>query len=425
MISIVGTMLCFVFRAFHELESYLYEGMCLNENAKESDHGHGLHGIAHRFAHGYNKSSEHHFTVKSLLLLWLPIFTIGLLTLLYGMYRFTRFSTKSLFGSVLTAESVAKDVNLTGKVVIVTGASDGMGKETTRVLLKQGACVVMAVRDREKGDETRRYIIDDLTSKDILPLQTLEKRINMLTLDLSSLQSVRDFVINFNKLGLPLHYLINNGGIMATENYELSKDGLENQFEINYLSHYYLTRLLTPNLLQTPNSRVINLTSVAYYSAPKPFDEWLNKHLMTGQGPTKDEYSNQGFTEYAISKAGLLLFAKEYQKRYPQILSLSVHPGDVDTKLWNRNTWLKRFRCSIVKFFKFFPGEFKSVEQGSATIVYGVVTSSDQIKPGGYYRDCTFADDDLRKDIIATGNDAKLWDLSERLIKKAGYEFTL
>jgi len=146
---------------------------------------------------------------------------------------------------------------------------------------------------------------------------------------------------------------------------------------------------------------------------------------MTGQGPTKDEYSNQGFTEYAISKAGLLLFAKEYQKRYPQIISLSVHPGDVDTKLWNRNTWLKRFRCSIVKLFKFFPGEFKSVEQGSATIVYGVVTSSDQIKPGGYYRDCTFADDNLRKDIIATGNDAKLWDLSERLVKKAGYDFTL
>jgi len=420
MISMIGNMLCFVFRAFHELESYLYEGMCLDEHAKESGHGIGYH-----FGHGHNKSSENHFTIKSLLLFWLPTFTIGLLSLLYGMYRFTRFSTKSLFGSILTAEAVAKDVNLTGKVAIITGSSDGLGKETTRVLLKQGACVVMAVRDREKGDEARRNIIDDLTSKSILPLHTLEKRINMLTLDLSSLQSVRDFVINFNKLGLPLHYLINNGGIMATDHYELSKDGIEGQFEINYLSHYYLTRLLTPNLLQTPNSRIINLTSIAYYSSPKPFDEWLNKHLMTGQGPTKDEYSKQGFTEYAISKACLLLFTKEYQKRYPQIISLSVHPGDVDTKLWNENKWFKRFRYSILKFFKFFPGEFKSVEQGSATIVYGVVATNDQLTPGGYYRDCTYADDHLRKDIIVSGNDAKVWDLSERLIKKAGYDFTL
>jgi WW domain-containing oxidoreductase len=418
--NFIGNMFCLGFRWLHELESYMYEGMCLDENSK--DHGHQS-GYRRFFGYGHDKSSSDkqfkswHF--------WLPLLsTFGLL---FALFRFSRFGSKSIWRSMQTAECIAKDANLTGKVAIVTGASDGLGKETTKVLLKQGACVIMGVRDREKGDEARRDIVDYLTSKNYLPLQVLEKRIIMLSLDLSSLQSVRDFVINFNKLGLPLHYLINNGGIMATDHYELSKDGIENQFEVNYLSHYYLTRLLTPNLIQTPNSRVINLGSIAHNAAPKPFSEWINKHSSMPQGPLKEEYSSQGFTEYAISKACMILFAREYQKRYNEVLSVSVHPGDVDTNLWNRNKWFSRFRHSLLQFLKLLPGEFKTVEQGASTVLYCVVSPQDKLKGGNFYKDCCDGEKNLRSDLLPSDDakETKLWDLSERLIKKAGFDFAL
>jgi NAD(P)-dependent dehydrogenase (short-subunit alcohol dehydrogenase family) len=419
MFSWVQNMLCFAFNMWLEFESYLYDGLCYDEHSKDpSSHFFGNFGRNHQ-----EEKSGKHF--KFAWLLWLPTFGLSFLIGLYGLYRLTRFSEKSFWGSMKTAECVAKDVNLTGKVAIVTGASDGLGKETTKVLLKQGACVIMGVRDREKGDEARKCLIDYLTSNNYQPLHTLEKRIIILSLDLSSLQSVRDFVTNFNKLGLPLHYLINNGGIMATDHYELSKDGIENQFQVNYLSHYYLTRLLTPNLQQTPNSRIINLSSIAHNAAPQPFSEWINQHCLMPQGPLKDEYSSQGFTEYGISKACMILFAREYQKRNSKIMSVSVHPGDVDTKLWNENKWFKRFRYSFLKFLKLFPGEFKTVEQGAGTIMYCIVTPRDEMENGYYYRDCSCAQDHLRKDLLNDQQDGQLWNLSENLIKKAGFDFDL
>lgn len=419
MFSWFQNMLCFAFRMWNEFESYLYDGLCYDENSKDSS----SHYFGNFGRNSQEDKSGKHF--KFAWLVWLPTFGLSFLVGLYGLYRLTRFSEKSFWGSMKTAECVAKDVNLTGKVAIVTGASDGLGKETTKVLLKQGACVIMGVRDREKGEEARKCIIDYLTSKNYQPLHTLEKRIIMLSLDLSSLQSVRDFVTNFNKLGLPLNYLINNAGIMATNHYELSKDGIENQFQVNYLSHYYLTRLLTPNLQQTPNSRVINLSSIAHNIAPQPFSEWINQHSLMPQGPLKEEYSSQGFTEYGISKACMILFAREYQNRYNEIMAVSVHPGDVDTKLWNENKWFKRFRYSCLKFLKLFPGEFKTIEQGAGTIMYCIVTPKDEMNNGNYYRDCLCAQNHLRKDFLNDKQDGQLWNLSENLIKKAGFDFNL
>jgi len=338
------------------------------------------------------------------------------------------FSKKLKINSLKTAEFVANNIDLTGKVAIVTGASDGLGKETCRILLKQGAFVIMAVRDREKGDDARCEIVSNLISKSSQTRNILDKRVIILSLDLSSFQSIKNFVINFNKLGLPLHYLINDAGIMALPNYELTKDGIEKQFQINYLGHYYLTRLLIDNLIKTPYSRIINVSSIAHNAAPEPFSDWINKHYQLKQGPQKEEYSPQGFKDYGITKACQIIFTYELNNRYKDKLvkSVSLHPGSIDTKIWNYNKWFKGFHYICLKFLKLLPFDFKTVEQGAATIITCVVTKYDELKEDEFYKDCVNAQNSVRKDLLPSNDDKKetqLWELSELLIRQLGFDF--
>jgi len=324
-----------------------------------------------------------------------------------------------------TEENLYKDINLTGKVAIISGASYGIGREISQILLKQGACVIMATQNRNQCDETRREIIDYLTSKSYQSLQTLEQRIIILSLDLSSLKSIQDFVIEFNQLGLPLHYLINCDTSIPNNinNVRISKDGIEYHFQHNYLSHYYLTRLLTTNLHETLDGRVINLTSMAYQIAPKPFSEWINKHYEMPQAPTKEEHSTA--YEYAISKACMILFTREYAKRN-KIISVSIPSStNIDTKICCDNTWLNRFRYSSLNALKLLPNESKLNETTTSIMMKTIIDSNDKIRSGGYYNDCNSISDNLREDMYDDGKDAKLWELSERLIQKAGYDFNI
>jgi len=399
MFAWLGTFLCFFFRRLHELETRLYEGLCIGEEAK----------------HG------HRSITKELFFYWIPTFAISL-GVIYGMYRLFNIRQKSFRRS--SEVNLYKDINLTGKVAIISGANYGIGREISQILLKQGACVIMATQDRNKCEDAKREIIDYLTSKSFQSLQTLEQRIIILSLDLSSLKSIQDFVIKFNQLGLPLHYLINcDTSIPNNTNIQLSKDGIEYHFQYNYLSHYYLTRLLTSNLHETPDSRVINLTSIGYELAPKPFSEWINKHYEMPQAPTKEEHST--FYEYAISKACMILFTREYSKRN-KIISVCIPSStNIDTKICCDNTWLNRFRYSCLNALKLLPNESKLNECTTSIIMNTIINSNDKIRSGGYYNDCNSMSDNLREDMYDDGKDAKLWELSEGLIEKAGYDFNI
>lgn len=350
---------------------------------------------------------------------------------LYILYRWNRFSEKSAIGAAMTTEMIIKNTDLSNKVAIVTGANDGLGKETARVLLKQGATVIMAGHDNEKSEKARQDILTNLCSgTNNYDRNSLDRRLIYLYCEMGSLKSIRDFVNSFKKLNLPLHYLFNNAGILGLPNYELSKDGFEMQFAVNYLGHYYLTRLLTDKLLQSTPSRVITLGSICHNVAPEPFFEWINKHHKLGQGPLKEEYGSQGFSDYGVSKAAEILFAREYDRRYHNkgITSVSLHPGDVDTNLWRYNWPASIFRYVVIKTMKFFPTDIKTISKGAATQVRCVVMTDNEIKGGAYYRDCVEANDHLRWDMRPNcvendDKETKLWDLSELLIRKAGVDF--
>ncbi|KAK1266938.1 hypothetical protein QJS04_geneDACA000388 [Acorus gramineus] len=123
-----------------------------------------------------------------------------------------------------TAEDVTHGIDSSDLTAIVTGASSGIGAETTRVLALRGAHVVMAVRNVDAGNDVKEGIVKEIPSA----------RVDVMQLDLSSMASVRKFASEFNSLNLPLNLLINNAGIMATP-FMLSQDGIEMQFATNHV----------------------------------------------------------------------------------------------------------------------------------------------------------------------------------------------
>jgi len=250
-------------------------------------------------------------------------------------------------------------------------------------------------------------------------------------LDLGSLQSVRDFASEFVQKYDQLHYLVNNAGIMAVQEYTLSTDNYESQFATNHLGHYYLIRLLTPIMLKTKGkSRVVQVSSAANKYAPNPFVGVLDDMLKRKDGPIKDTYSPWG--NYGISKSCNVLCARHVNTLYKQeengIYGVSLHPGVIPTDLSKHMPAGQRWALkNLGKPF------LKSIPQGAATTVRCVCMTDDELNGGGqFYADCNQHDNQLRQDLRlqASGGDeqspdAKLWKLSEELIIAKGFSITL
>ena len=142
------------------------------------------------------------------------------------------------------------DVDLAGKVAIVTGANTGIGKETARGLAVRGASVVLACRNVRKGEEAAKEIGG--------------RAVRVKELNLASFASVREFCRQINREEKKIDILINNAG-MVTMNRELTEDGQEMQFQSNHLGHFLLTNLLLDKIKAAKNARIINVSSVAHW----------------------------------------------------------------------------------------------------------------------------------------------------------------
>jgi len=206
--------------------------------------------------------------------------------------------------------------DLSGKVIIVTGGNSGLGYESVKAFAMKGAEVVLASRSTEKGEEAKAEILQDVTAG----------KIKVMQLDLGDLESVRNFASAF-KLGYKkLDVLLNNAGIMMTP-YFTTKDGFEAQLGTNHLGHFALTGLLMDGLLNTPGSRVVNVSSGAHKNGQMDFD-----NLQFGNGK---DYSPM--KAYGRSKLSNLLFTYELQRKLEaakkETISVAAHPGVAMTNL--------------------------------------------------------------------------------------------
>jgi NAD(P)-dependent dehydrogenase (short-subunit alcohol dehydrogenase family) len=200
-----------------------------------------------------------------------------------------------------------------GKTVVITGANTGLGYETARVLSAQGARVLIACRSRQKAEDAIERMQAHNGPVDV----------SHVPLDLGDLSSVRRCAEQLQSEER-IDVLINNAGIMVPP-YELTSDGFESQFGVNHLGPFALTGLLLDKLAETPESRVVNTSSIAHNVGKIRFDD-INA-----------ERGYKASARYGMSKLANLLFSYELQRRLEAanipILSVACHPGIASTEL--------------------------------------------------------------------------------------------
>jgi NAD(P)-dependent dehydrogenase (short-subunit alcohol dehydrogenase family) len=212
--------------------------------------------------------------------------------------------------------SLTKISDQSGKVVIVTGGNSGLGFESVKAFAHKGADVVLACRSVKKG----------VVAKDEILRSFPEANINVMTIDLMDLSSVRSFAESFKEKYNRLDILINNAGIMMNP-YAITKDGFESQLGTNHLGHFALTGLLIDLIINTPNSRVVSVSSLAHKQFRLNFDDFLFEDGK-GYNPMK---------AYSHSKLANLLFTYQLQRLFEknniQSFAVAAHPGASYTNL--------------------------------------------------------------------------------------------
>ncbi|WP_420640698.1 oxidoreductase [Candidatus Leptofilum sp.] len=206
--------------------------------------------------------------------------------------------------------------DLTGKVIIVTGANSGIGLESAREFARKGANVVLACRSMDKA----KAALDDIQQE--IPNAKAE----IMRLDLASLESIQAFSESFKGKYGRLDILLNNAGIMWIP-YGKTVDGFEKQFGTNHFGHFALTGHLLDLILATSKARVLNVSSIGHRDGVMDFD-----NLMFEEGK---DYTPHG--AYSRSKLANLLFTYELQKRFEaagsSAIAVAAHPGGSNTSL--------------------------------------------------------------------------------------------
>lgn len=205
--------------------------------------------------------------------------------------------------------------NLENKVIIITGASSGLGKQATKVLASKNAKVIMAVRSIQKA----KVVVSEIKKE--FPHVQIE--INQL--DLNSLASVKYFADTFIKDHQQLDILINNAGVMMCP-YSKTEDGFEIQMGTNHFGHFALTGHLMPLLLNTKNSRVVSTSSMAHKQGDINFDDinWESRDYKTAKAYSDSKLANLYFTSELVRK---------YKGKENAPMFTTAHPGVTSTEL--------------------------------------------------------------------------------------------
>jgi NAD(P)-dependent dehydrogenase (short-subunit alcohol dehydrogenase family) len=267
------------------------------------------------------------------------------------------------FGATSTTDEVLRGVDLTGKRVLVTGVSAGLGVETARALAAHGAQVVGAARDLSKAHIATEQVRSQAAHGGTLQL---------VQLDLASLESVRQCADGLVAAGKPFDVIIANAGIMACPKGE-TVDGFETQLGVNHLGHFVLVNRIASLLRR--GSRLVNLSSAGHRYADVDLDD-----------PNFERSPYAEFVAYGRSKTANVLFAVEFDRRHKArgVRAAAVHPGTIRTELGRHmgpgvlEKLIADINASQPKGAP--PFSWKSIPQGAATSVWAAcVADADAI----------------------------------------------
>jgi NAD(P)-dependent dehydrogenase (short-subunit alcohol dehydrogenase family) len=273
-----------------------------------------------------------------------------------------------MFGAKSTTEDVLSGIDLSGKRVLVTGVSAGLGVETARALVSHGANVVGAARDLVKAEGATAAVRAKTANGGSLDL---------IELDLASLASVRACADALLADGRPFDLVIANAGVMAAP-FGHTADGFETQFGTNHLGHFtFVNRIAS---LIAPGGRLVSLASSGHRFADVEIED-----------PNFEHTAYDPWIAYGRSKTANILFAVEFDRRHKArgVRATAVHPGGIRTELSRHlddgalEAMIGQINAELAAEGKP-PYELKSIPQGAATSVWaGIVAGADDV--GGLY----------------------------------------
>ena len=274
------------------------------------------------------------------------------------------------------------------KIVIITGANKGIGKEATKEIAKLGAKVYMACRSLDSANQVRDEIISETKNKNVFVKH----------LDLASVDSIVRFAEQFKKEESKLDVLINNAGLW-TKTKKLTDINVEQTFAVNVLGHQLLTQLLINELRNAAPSRIINTAS----------------HFAGGLDINDINFDKRNYNEtlaYKQTKQVNRMLTREWARRLEKdnISVYSLTPGFIpDTELFREQNIVGKF---LLKAFALIEG--RTIKEGADTIVW--LASADKINGsnGGFYNQrkeekCKFSN---------PVDEKKLWDKCEEFLGK-------
>jgi len=279
-------------------------------------------------------------------------------------------------------------VNMNGKICLVTGATNGIGKATAQALAQMGATVVMVGRDAQKAAQVTEEI----------RVASNNQHVDWLLADLSSQQDIRRLATEFKSKYSQLHVLLNNaGGTFRTR--QLSVDGIEMTFALNHLAYFLLTNLLLDTIKASAPARIINISSDAHSGGKIDFDNLQGERSYSSFGP------------YANSKLANILFTTELARRLEGtgVTVNALHPGFTNTGFGKNNPGLLMNIMGVIV-----PLIARSPEKGAETSLYLASSPEAQSITGKYFVDCKVSQPAPQATNTAVAK--KLWDVSAELV---------
>jgi NAD(P)-dependent dehydrogenase (short-subunit alcohol dehydrogenase family) len=276
------------------------------------------------------------------------------------------------FGANSTTDNVLAGKDLSGKRVLVTGVSAGLGVETARALVAHGAQVVGAARDLAKAERATAEVRAQAANGGGLDL---------VELDLASLASVRACADALVADGRQFDVVIANAGVMRTP-FGHTADGFETQFGTNHLGHFVLVNRIAS--LIAPGGRLVNVASSGHRYSDVDLDDINFEH--TPYEPT---------IAYGRSKTANILFAVEFDRRHRArgVRATALHPGGIMTEL-DRHLQPGELAATVEQINTQLAAEgrplfqFKTIPQGAATSVWAAFVAPAEAVGGRYCEDC-------------------------------------